>query len=160
MNLWTHQICKSFASFLPVTAVWESKNRTRLNKPLAYHLPSSLYYPRLPLLIAFCVGNVEQWHGGKKADREEKASGEGSNYPEVELIVPNPLPSASVHIITVSVLLLTIHHTSAPLMECNKNQIPFASLHIQSMHIASKWVQMPSQKMFQLWPPLAICGIV
>lgn len=85
-------------------------------------------------------------HERRKQTQKEKASGESSNYPEVELIVSNPLPSALVHIITVSVLSLTVCCTSAPLTECNKNQIPFASLHIQSTHIASKWVQMPSQK--------------
>lgn len=41
---------------------------------------------------------------------------------------------------------LTVYHVWVPLMECNKYQIPLASLHRQSMHIPNKWVQMSWQK--------------
>lgn len=78
--------------------------------------------------------------------QEEKASGESSNYPEAELIVPNTLPLALVHI-TVSVISPLYTVCQHPWQtECIKNQVLFASLHIQSMHIGGKWIPMPSQK--------------
>lgn len=81
----------------------------------------------------------------KKREQEGKASGESSNYAEVELIVPNPSPSPPDHIIMGPVRPLTLHRTAAPQTECTMNRNLFVSLHIRSGHVASKWVQMPSK---------------
>lgn len=91
-------------------------------------------------------GNVQRWHGETKTGAGRESKWGSSNYAKVEVIVPHPSPTPSDHIITVTELPLTIRCPAAPRTECARNQIPFAFLHIQSTHIAIKWVQTPSQK--------------
>lgn len=82
----------------------------------------------------------------RKETQEQKASGESGNYAEVQLIVPNPLPLTSDQIIIAPGITLTSHGAAVPRTEFKKGQVLFfVPLHIPSMHIASKWVQISSQ---------------